>query len=431
MSRVLVFERSPGLLHDLVQVLERAGYSTLAVDSTDALEQCLDDHGCRAALVDVRGETDVVWLDRLLRSAPAPIVFAMGASGSVELAVTSMKLGVRDYFRKPFRVEQLERRLSRELHQVPLVNHPVLAAEDERMTAMLREARAAAGGDTTVVIRGERGSGKKAIAEWIHAASARGTGPLVRVDCGSLRDATLDAEVFGREAGAWLEAPQASSGFVERANQGTLLLEDIDEASPAAQAIFVRLLEERGVKPVGASFAQPVDVRIMATTSRDLREFVEQGEFREDLYYRLDVVSLEVPPLRERTRDLRMLAEAMLRKHVRALGSEAPVFADDDFDALSNHPFPGNLRELDNLMQRAAVLFPGSAVEVERLMQGPGNLAAPPQPTPASSLNLRELERQAVERSLREANGNRTHASQLLGINVRTLRNKIRLYGLR
>jgi len=174
----------------------------------------------------------------------------------------------------------------------------------------------------------------------------------------------------------------------------------------------------------------PVDLRIIATTSHDLRECVAAGEFREDLFYRLDVASLSVPALRERRRDIRTLAEGLLRKHASALASEAPKIADEAYEQLAEHNFPGNLRELDNVMQRAAVLFPGGPVDVNRLLHGSAATTAPTEPV-ASCLNLRELERQAVEQSLREARGNRTHASQLLGINVRTLRNKIRAYGLR
>lgn len=430
MSRILIFERSPSLLRDLTQALERSGYTPVAFDQADPFEHRLEDHGCRLALIDIQGEEELVWLDALQRSPAAAGVFAMGAQGSVEFAVECMKRGARDYLRKPFRIERLEERLRDAMQARPPAHHPVFVGPSEAVAALRREVQGAARGETTVVIEGERGTGRRAVAQWMHAASRRAAGPLVRFDCASAMGNRVETEVFGREAGAWLEAPDAARGVGARADGGTLLLEEIDRADPATQAALARLLEASMVRPVGARVERGVDVRVIATATRDLRDLVARGEFREDLFYRLDVVRLQVPPLRSRADDLPALADYLLRKHARAEGLETPRLSAADFARLSRHEFPGNLREFDQLMLRAAVLFAGSSVDLDALL---GRDVALPEPEAeaAPSLNLRELERRAVEQSLAQANGNRTHASALLGINVRTLRNKIRAYGLR
>ncbi|MCP5042033.1 MAG: sigma-54-dependent Fis family transcriptional regulator [bacterium] len=438
MSRVLIFERASGLRRDLERAVVRAGFSTLTLESLDQLQACVDDHGCRVALVDVRGDEDLAWLTRLANAQPAPIVFAMGASPSVELAVASMKLGARDYLRKPFRVDQLERTLCSVLAR-PVAGVGTFApqdflGEDPAVVDLLRQSEAAARSDATVLVLGESGTGKKTLARRIHRHSARQGAPIVTIDCASLLDASAESELFGRERGALLEAPERREGQISAAQGGALLFDGVGEASAGVQAALLRVLEEREFVPVGASISRSVDCRVIATSRQDLAGEVARGAFREDLFYRLDVVLLSLPPLRERKADIPRLAEAFLRRHASNMGCEPPRFEPGTIDALVDHPFRGNVRELDNLMQRAVVLFPGRAVDVERLLQNSGGLL---RRSPSSrsvfnpKLNLRELEREAVERSLSESNGNRTHASELLGINVRTLRNKIRAYGLR
>ncbi len=433
MSRILIFERSPGLRRDLERAVRNAGYEVDAIGALSDLTSRIGQHTCRAALVEIKGTEDLEWLGRLARTPPQPIVFAMGSSPSVDFAIESMKQGARDYLRKPFRIDLLEQVLSSVLARSAPAHHclgeGVFVTEDPALLDILRQSEAAAASNATVLILGESGTGKKTLARRIHRLSPRGRAPLVAIDCASLSNAGAEAELFGREPGALLEASEGRDGLVASADGGTLLLEGVGEASAPVQAVLLRLLQEREITAVGASVGRVVDCRTIATSRVDLRDAVAQGRFREDLFYRLDVVVLSLPPLRERKNDIRPLADVLLKRYSGEAGCEPPRFSDADFASLLEYPFRGNVRELDNLMQRAVVLFSDRTVDLERLLVSPGRILAASR-AGTRSLNLRELEREAVERSLTESNGNRTHASQLLGINVRTLRNKIRAYGL-
>ncbi len=433
MSRVLIFERSPGLRRDLEHAVRNAGYEVDAIGERAELEARIGRHACRAALVEVKSADDLEWLARLAESAPQPIVFAMGSSPSVELAVASMKRGARDYLRKPFRVDSLEHVLSSVLDSSGCEQRPLdereFVAETPAVHDIVRQSDSAAASNATVLILGESGTGKKTLAHRIHRRSARQRAPLVAIDCPSLSDASAEVELFGRERGAFLEASDSRDGLVASADGGTLLLDGVGEASSSVQAALLRLLHERNVTAVGATAGRSIDCRVVATSRTDLSDEVAQGRFREDLFYRLDVVVLALPPLRERKGDIRPLAEAFLKRYRGEAGCGPPEFSEADFSALQGHPFRGNVRELDNLIRRAFVLFPDRPVDLERLLASPGKMPATSR-VGRRNLNLRELEREAVEQSLNESDGNRTHASQLLGINVRTLRNKIRAYGL-
>lgn len=433
MSTVLIFERSAGLRRDLSRAVRNAGYEVDAVGAVSDLATRVGEHSCRAALVEVSGPEDLEWLSRLANTPPNPVVFAMGASPSVGLAVASLKRGARDYLRKPFRVDFLERALStafdRPDSRAAAVNDHEFLTQDSGVRDLVRQSEAVAVSDATVLILGEGGTGKKALAERIHASSPRRCAPLVAIDCASIRDDAAESQFFGREPDPMNPNVDPREGSLCEANGGTLLLEEVSEASPAVQALLLRLLEERESSPVGASTERPINCRILATSKVDLRDEVARGSFREDLFYRLDVVVLALPPLRERQRDIRLLADAFLERYSREASCTSPRISEEDYAVLLAHPYRGNVRELDNLMQRAVIMFPDREVDLERLLVAPGNFG-PARAAEKQSLNLRELERAAVERSLFEANGNRTHASALLGINVRTLRNKIRAYGL-
>ena len=433
MPRVLIYERSPGLRRDLERAVRNAGYEVDAIGEPAELAARVGQHTCRAALVDVNSTEDLECLGRLAQTEPKPVVFAMGSSPSIELAVAAMKQGARDYLRKPFRIDFLEHALSTVLAGATpgraMLGEPEFVTEDSVVLDVLRQSEAAATSTATVLIQGASGTGKKMLAGRIHRQSSRQRGPMVVVDCASLSDACAEEELFGRERGALLEASGAREGSITSADGGTLLLDGVDEASSSVQALLLRLLQEREVMAVGASTGRCVDCRIIATSRLDLADEVSQGRFREDLFYRLDVVVLSLPALRDRKGDIRLLAQFFLKRHASESGCEPPQFSESDFNLLLEHPFRGNIREVDNLMRRAVVLFPSRSVDLGRLLSGNGKLALLSREEPRF-LNLRDLEREAVVRSLREANGNRTHASQLLGINVRTLRNKIRAYGL-
>jgi two-component system, response regulator FlrC len=312
---------------------------------------------------------------------------------------------------------------------------------------------------TTVLLLGESGTGKELLARFLHARSER-QGPWVAVNCAALPADLLESELFGHEKGAFTGASDRRAGRFEQAHRGTLLLDEISELPLGLQAKLLRVVQEREVDRVGGARPVPVDVRLVATTNRDLGEMVRRGEFRSDLYYRLHVFPIVLPPLRDRREDLAGLAAALVADAARALGRAAPALSDDAFAALRAHPFPGNVRELRNVLERAIVRCRGGVIDAAMLALtsvrpesfDAGRSAAYAQdrlrgaeskgegPTPTSTegatlfttghlpLDLSALERLAIIEALRRVRGNRTHAARLLGIGLRTLRNKLRAY---
>jgi two-component system response regulator FlrC len=290
---------------------------------------------------------------------------------------------------------------------------------------------------TTVLLLGESGVGKEVLARHLHARSARAEGPWVAVNCAALPGELLESELFGHERGAFTGAAERRAGRFEQASGGTLLLDEVSELPLALQAKLLRVLQEREIDRVGGQRPVPVDVRVIATTNLDLGELARAGRFRSDLYYRLNVYPIVVPPLRERPEDVGPLARRLLADAAATLGRPAPRLSATAEAALLDHAFPGNVRELRNLLERAVVRCRGELVEPLHL-----GLAAPTFPPTAGAgavpadgvllselpLDLATLERLAIEEALRRVNGNRTHAARLLGIGLRTLRNKLRAW---
>jgi len=431
--RVLIVERSGPLRADLRGAVRAAGWDAEAAGSAEAAGALARARAFDAALVEVAGPADLATLAALREAAPRMAVVAAGADPSVDVAVEAMKRGARDFLRKPFGVSRLEATLAAALGPETGAEAPSpLLTEDRGMRALLRQAEAAAATEATVQIVGESGTGKDLLARRIHQRSPRRAGPYVAVNCAALPESLAESELFGHEQGAFTGATEARPGQFAQARGGTLLLDEVSELAPSLQPKLLRVLQEREVMPVGAVATEPVDVRVVATSQRDLGDEVARGRFREDLYFRLDVIVLHVPPLRERPGDVPLLARHFLARAAEAHGTEPPRLGAEVMRALCRHPFRGNVRELENLMRRAAVWFPGRDVDPERLLasgprRGNGSAAGT---TGLHTFNLREIERQVIARSLAETGGNRTHASALLGISVRTLRNKIKAYSL-
>jgi two-component system response regulator FlrC len=310
-------------------------------------------------------------------------------------------------------------------------------------SALMREVLAAvedvACAGTTVLLVGESGTGKEVLARHVHALSPRANGPWVAVNCAALPADLLESELFGHERGAFTGASERRIGRIEQADGGTLLLDEISELPLALQAKLLRVLQEREVDRVGGGRPVPVDVRVIATSNRELSEMVARREFRADLYYRLCVFPIQVPPLRERAGDIPALATNLTGAIAGRLGRPAPSLSDDVLAALASYDYPGNVRELGNLLERALLRCRGAVLGLEHLdpslRRGLPAAAAPPaagevslNPFTALPIGLAELERLAIAEALRRVSGNRTHAARLLGISLRTLRNKLRLY---
>lgn len=307
---------------------------------------------------------------------------------------------------------------------------PYLDSASPTMAQVIGYARNVAANDTTVLLEGETGTGKEVLARFIHAESRRAAGQFLPINCGALSAQLAESELFGHERGAFSGAVERRAGYFEAARGGTLVLDEVSELPSTLQTRLLRVIQEREVLRVGASKPIPVDVRVIATTNRDLRAMVEAGDFRRDLFFRLNVFPLHVPPLRDRLADLEPLVHVLVARLATQLGKAPPelALAPDALARLSRHSYPGNVRELSNLLERALILAGDGPVEARHIAFEALGLAPVALPT---TDRLSELERATILRVLGDCDGNRTHASRRLGISIRTLRNKLRDYRFR
>ncbi len=377
------------------------------------------------------------------RSPQTPVVL-FGANADVPSALEAMREGAFDFLLKPLSAELVEAVTRRALRQIARPTEggqrlvrPIITS-DGAMLRLMELARSVAGSRATVLISGESGTGKEVFARYIHAASPRRGRPFVAVNCAALPESLLESELFGHEKGAFTGAVMRKAGKFELASGGTLLLDEVSEMRPPLQAKLLRVLQEGEIDRVGGRSPVPIDVRVLATTNRDLEKMIAEGGFRQDLYYRLNVIPLRLPPLRERSQDIPALVEHFLGKYRRGDGGRAEGVAPEAMERLKGAPWPGNVRELENVIERAVLVSSNGLIRAEHLFLG--ELPAPPpqgeQKVPAAAgaaprmplSTLREMEKQMIARSLEETGGNRTHAAKILGISVRTLRNKLNEY---
>jgi two-component system response regulator FlrC len=368
-------------------------------------------------------------------------VLVVTSRPSVEGAVAAMREGAQDYLALPLAFEKL-----RELIQPALLGdncsfwknkgtdnsraRPVIT-RNPAMLHILRLADAVAPTRATILIQGESGTGKEILARYIHGKSDRAAGPFVAVNCAALPEGLLESELFGHEKGAFTGAIMRKLGKFELAQNGTILLDEISEMHPHLQAKLLRVLQENEIDRVGGRHAIPINVRVMATTNQNLPEVIQKGGFREDLYYRLQVISFELPPLRARRDDIPLLAEHFMQHFSRLFEKGAPNFTATALSALESAPWPGNVRQLENAIARGVLLAQGHNLHPRDLFG-----ALPPEAAPALTpvlsagkpVTLREMEQKMIFTTLNETSGNRTHAARLLGISVRTLRNKLHEY---
>ncbi len=430
MSRptVLVVEDDPSLSAALCDTLELAGYGVQSATDGERALDCLAQHPVGMVVSDVQmGPMDgYQLLGQIKQRFPHMPVLLMTAYGNVEKAVSAMRNGAIDYLAKPFEPELLLAKIEQSaIYQADLDND--LIAEDIRSRETIDLARRLSQCDTTVMICGESGTGKEVIARLIHRQSPRSEGPFVAINCAAIPENMLEAVLFGHEKGAFTGALQSAPGKFEQAQGGTLLLDEISEMPLGLQAKLLRVLQEKEVERVGGRKLVQLDVRVLATTNRNLREEVAAGRFREDLYYRLNVFPLSISPLRERTRDILPLARYLLRRHSAARQISPPLLNPVSEQRLVDHKWPGNVRELENVIQRALILSDGEEI-------GPDALSFEIVPAEGGSeerlpggLNkdLKSLEEQIILDALRAGNGSRKDAAERLGISQRTLRYKL------
>jgi two-component system, NtrC family, response regulator AtoC len=499
--KILLVDDDPGFRRALTLILEDAGYEVrTASDGVEGLERARRERP-HLILTDVRMPRmgGLLLVERLREEGVHAPVIVMTAYGSMDLAVEALRLGAADYLAKPFgapeallALRKVEARF--ELHSGgdatpsagaegtagdasgpestaspgvpegtdqeggPPGDAPegvrVFGALHVRSESMIRvgeTARKVAGHPTSVMIQGPTGTGKELLARFLHDTSPRARGPFVPVNCGAIPGSLLESEFFGAKKGAYTGAERDRPGLFEAASGGTLFLDEVGELPEALQVKLLRVLQEGVVRRLGGEAETPVDVRIVAATNRDLEAEIAAARFREDLYYRLAVVTLEVPPLSERPEDLEFLVDHLLARHARRLGMEVPPVSEEARAALRAHDWPGNVRELENVLERALILAGEGGIGVEALPWagaeeptdaadpiGPAATEEPVEPddapAPPADLSVKrrgaELERELIRQALERTGGHRGQAAELLELSDRALRYKIREYGL-
>ncbi|HXB53770.1 MAG TPA: sigma-54 dependent transcriptional regulator [Vicinamibacteria bacterium] len=438
---ILLVDDEERILKALGRALREEGHEVVATSSAREAQRLLSGRTFDLFVVDNRmpERTGLELIRDLLASAPEgdrPQVIMMTAHATVENAIEAMKLGAFDYLQKPFEVEELLVAVRRALeHQRLRTQHLYLLSErDEQFNHygivggsraiqdLLHKLEQVALTKSTVLISGETGTGKELAARAIHDRSAQRGLPLIKVNCAAIPETLLESELFGHVRGAFTGATSNKKGKFALADGGTLFLDEIGATSSALQAKLLRVLQEREFEPLGAERTQTVDLRVIAATNRDLPRMVAEGRFQEDLFYRLSVIPIALPPLRERRDDIPALVDHFLRKHAQRTGKRIDGVAKDALASLQSYDWPGNVRELENTIERAVVLSSGPVIEAADVSPSGAGGAAPSGP-PSLKLhqNIEWVERETIGRALREARGVKKAAAELLGISQRAL----------
>lgn len=444
-ERLLIVDDDPGFRRLLETILAGEGYSVESVGTMRDAIAAAKRTQYPLALTDLKlPDGDGLSVLRWLReNSPGTAVLMITGFGTVATAVEAMKLGASDYLGKPLTSpDELRLLVRRTLDQRQVIEeHAVLTeqqhgeacseliAVDPAMLALLSLVAKVAPTDATVLITGESGTGKELIARCIHRQSARAGHVFVPVNCASLTTSLIETELFGHEKGAFTGAVSQHQGRFERAHRGTIFLDEIGELDGNLQAKLLRVLQERTLERVGGDRQIDVDVRVIAATNRDLHRMVEEGTFREDLFYRLNLFPLPIPPLRERPADILPLAEAFFQRALQRLGKNLSGISMEAREAMQAYAWPGNVRELENVMERAAILSEGE-LRPETLPLHPGATASSKDATWGSNQTVRAIEKQTILAALNAHGGNRTRTAAHLGISLRTLQYRLKRYGV-
>ncbi|MGB4065190.1 MAG: sigma-54 dependent transcriptional regulator [Azonexus sp.] len=434
---ILVVEDDPSLREAIGDTLELAGRPYVAVDGGEAALKVLAEQAFSIVVSDVRmmPMDGITLLKEIRAHLPHLPVVLMTAYAEVDKAVDAMRSGACDFLLKPFEPKALLAHINK--YELPGTDDGAgVVAIDPASRELFAIAQRVAQTDATVLLTGESGVGKEVIARFIHRQSARRNGPFVAINCAAIPDSLLEATLFGYEKGAFTGAQQAQAGKFEQAQDGTLLLDEVTEMPMGLQAKLLRVLQEREVERVGGKKPVSLNIRIVATSNRDMAEAVAKGVFREDLYYRLNVFPVVIPPLRERPLDIVPIARYFLVEHGGRFARSGVSFGASAEQALVQHAWPGNVRELENVIQRALILSTGPEICVEHLRLAPApagvmTKVVTESPVPEADKrvdNMKDLEREHILRTLAEVDGSRKLAIERLGISERTLRYKLQQY---
>ncbi len=455
-GRIMIVDDDDALRESLELILSAEGYSVVSAHCGEAALEAIEHAPVDVVLCDLRmpGIDGFDLMPQIARLMPGVPIILMSAHGTEDLAVEAIKRGAYDYLAKPFQPaeikltlvkaherealrrknELLERDMSRSLG-----DRAIVAASDG-MISLLEMLERTAAYKSTILVTGESGTGKEVIARAIHAQSPRREEPFVAINCGAIPENLLESELFGHVKGAFTGANRAKRGLFAEADKGTLFLDEIAELPSALQVKLLRAIQEEEIRPVGENKAQQIDVRVIAATARNLEREISAGRFREDLFYRLNVVRLEVPALRERREDVPLLVDHFLARFRDVLGKNVRGVSDETLELLVGYRWPGNVRELENMIERAVILTDGDTIEASAL---PSSVLAHSSTTTrssdpadgAASFALKParkvFEAALIRRALDHTNGNRTHAAKLLEISHRALLYKLKDYEIR
>src|SRR6188508_3556080 len=452
MGRILVVDDHDSLRKGLVRALTNAGHDVEEAGNGTAAIERLQESQFDVVLTDLRmGGADGMDVLRTTRSIqPSAAVILMTAIGSIHTAVEAMKIGAFDYVQKPFEIEEMELKIAKAIehrrlrHEIEYLRHTQqdiydfdrIVGASGALQSVLSIVKKVAKSNTTVLIRGETGTGKELIAGAIHHNSLRTTRNFVKVNCAALQENLLESELFGHEKGAFTGADKQRIGRFEQADGGTLFLDEIGDMSANTQAKILRVLQEHEFERLGGTRTLRTDVRVIAATNRNLPQMVANGQFREDLYYRLNVVSIEMPPLRERKDDIGALATFFMRRFASELKKRVDGLSPDALKLLMRYNWPGNIRELENSIERAVLLSEGPQVTSTDLRLGelststPSGDGSPVVKIPPTGIALEEIERQALIEALKMSNWVQKDAAELLSISPRVMNYKIKTLGI-
>ncbi len=445
--RILVVDDEPGIRQSLTGVLEDEGYAAEAVGSGEACLEALPGENFELVLLDIwlPGVDGMEVLSRIqeIPFLDRPVVVMISGHGSIEAAVKATKLGAFDFLEKPLSIEKVavvvknaldHRRLRLENSRLKADSdsHYRIIGESVSMKALRQQLALMAGTNGRVLIYGESGTGKELVAHAIHAMSPRASEPFIEVNCAAIPEELIESELFGHIKGSFTGAHEDKTGKFKKADGGTLFLDEVGDMSLRTQAKVLRALEEQRFEPVGASQSVQVDVRVVAATNKHLEDEIERGNFREDLFYRLNVIPFFVPPLRDRREDIPLLANHFLREFTTAYGRKPKELTPEAYRILTEYTWPGNVRELKNLIERIVILNPQVRVDARHI---PLNTARRPSDRPMDRFGSLQEVREAVEREyilrkLEETNGNVTRTAELLGLERSNLYRKMKTLGI-
>lgn len=444
--KILIVDDEVGMQTALKEVLLRSSYEVATASSGEEAKKILEAENFSAIITDVRMRemTGIELLEWINDKTPQVPVIIMTAYGTIEDAVDAMRKGARDYILKPFSPQAVRESLSRVLTET--LNENTSGAKKKPSSKSDCESNfitsspsmiyiknfigEIADSKATILIQGESGTGKEILSKYIHQKSNRRNGPFIAVNCAALPAGLLESELFGYEKGSFTGAIMNRKGKFELANSGTLLLDEISEMELALQAKLLRVLQEYEIYPLGSASPIKLDIRVIATTNKDITRLLAENKFREDLYYRLNVVTVELPPLRKRIEDIPPLCDYFLKKHCTRNNRPLKKLSTEALNKIITMEWKGNVRELENFIERAILLSKCEVIEINNLFLSQDIDNSTSNPVPVAGMTLEEMEKKLIINTLKMANYNRTKAANMLGVSVRTIRNKIHQYAI-